>query len=83
MLGDHPRVRLIEPPDYFDFVQLMKRARLILTDSGGVQEEAPSLGVPVLVLRDTTERPEADRRRRGEIARLRPRRHRRGRDAAC
>ncbi|MHB9023156.1 MAG: non-hydrolyzing UDP-N-acetylglucosamine 2-epimerase [Armatimonadota bacterium] len=55
----HPRVQLIEPPDYFDFVQLMKRARLILTDSGGVQEEAPSLGVPVLVLRDTTERPEA------------------------
>jgi len=59
VLGDHPRVRLIEPPDYFDFVQLMKRARLILTDSGGIQEEAPSLGVPVLVLRDTTERPEA------------------------
>ena len=59
VLGDHPRVRLIDPPDYFDFVQLMKRARLILTDSGGVQEEAPSLGVPVLVLRDTTERPEA------------------------
>jgi len=59
ILGNHPRVRLIEPPDYFDFVQLMKRARLILTDSGGIQEEAPSLGVPVLVLRDTTERPEA------------------------
>jgi UDP-N-acetylglucosamine 2-epimerase (non-hydrolysing) len=59
VLGDHPRVHLIEPPDYFDFVQLMKRARLILTDSGGIQEEAPSLGVPVLVLRDTTERPEA------------------------
>ncbi len=59
VLGNHPRVRLIEPPDYFDFVQLMKRARLILTDSGGIQEEAPSLGVPVLVLRDTTERPEA------------------------
>jgi len=59
VLGGHPRVHLIEPPDYFDFVQLMKRAYLILTDSGGVQEEAPSLGVPVLVLRDTTERPEA------------------------
>jgi UDP-N-acetylglucosamine 2-epimerase (non-hydrolysing) len=59
VLGSHPRVRLIEPPDYFDFVQLLKRARLILTDSGGIQEEAPSLGVPVLVLRDTTERPEA------------------------
>ncbi|MHB9132091.1 MAG: non-hydrolyzing UDP-N-acetylglucosamine 2-epimerase [Armatimonadota bacterium] len=59
ILGNHPRVKLIEPPDYFDFVQLMKRARLILTDSGGIQEEAPSMGVPVLVLRDTTERPEA------------------------
>ncbi|HEX2947970.1 MAG TPA: UDP-N-acetylglucosamine 2-epimerase (non-hydrolyzing) [Armatimonadota bacterium] len=59
VLGNHPRVRLIEPPDYFDFVQLMKRARLILTDSGGIQEEAPSLGVPVLVLRESTERPEA------------------------
>jgi len=59
ILGNHPRVRLIEPPDYFDFVQIMKRARLIFTDSGGIQEEAPSLGVPVLVLRDTTERPEA------------------------
>jgi len=59
VLGSHPRIHLIEPPDYFDFVQLEKRARLILTDSGGVQEEAPSLGVPVLVLRDTTERPEA------------------------
>lgn len=59
ILGKHPRVKLIDPPDYFDFVQLMKRARLILTDSGGIQEEAPSLGVPVLVLRTTTERPEA------------------------
>ncbi len=59
VLGNHPRVRLIEPPDYFDFVQLLKRARLILTDSGGIQEEAPSLGVPALVLRESTERPEA------------------------
>jgi UDP-N-acetylglucosamine 2-epimerase (non-hydrolysing) len=59
ILGSHPRVKLIDPPDYFDFIQIMKRARLILTDSGGIQEEAPSLGVPVLVLRDTTERPEA------------------------
>ncbi|HEY3376468.1 MAG TPA: UDP-N-acetylglucosamine 2-epimerase (non-hydrolyzing) [Armatimonadota bacterium] len=59
VLGAHPRVRLIDPPDYFDFIQLMKRARLILTDSGGIQEEAPSLGVPVLVLRESTERPEA------------------------
>lgn len=52
------RVILIEPPDYIPFVHLMKAAHLILTDSGGVQEEAPSLGKPVLVLRRTTERPE-------------------------
>lgn len=52
------RVVLIEPPDYVPFVHLMKSAHLILTDSGGVQEEAPALGKPVLVLRDTTERPE-------------------------
>jgi UDP-N-acetylglucosamine 2-epimerase (non-hydrolysing) len=58
VLGDHPRVRLIEPPDYGDFVPLMKRSYLILSDSGGVQEEAPAFGIPVLVLRDTTERPE-------------------------
>ena len=58
ILGGHPRIRLIEPPDYMDFVRLMQQATLILTDSGGVQEEAPSFGKPVLVLRDTTERPE-------------------------
>lgn len=52
------RVTLIEPPDYVPFVHLMKSAYLIMTDSGGVQEEAPSLGKPVLVLRNTTERPE-------------------------
>ncbi|MDP6418899.1 MAG: UDP-N-acetylglucosamine 2-epimerase (non-hydrolyzing) [Candidatus Krumholzibacteria bacterium] len=52
-------VQLCDPLDYASFVSLMKRARLILTDSGGIQEEAPSLGVPVLVLRDVTERPEA------------------------
>ena len=57
-LCDTPRVRLIQPVDYVEFVHLMARAHLILTDSGGVQEEAPSLGKPVLVLRDTTERPE-------------------------
>jgi UDP-N-acetylglucosamine 2-epimerase (non-hydrolysing) len=57
-LCDTPRVRLIEPVDYVEFVHLMARAHLILTDSGGVQEEAPSLGKPVLVLRETTERPE-------------------------
>ncbi len=53
------RIRLIEPLDYRPFVQLMNKAYLIMTDSGGVQEEAPSLGKPVLVLRKTTERPEA------------------------
>jgi UDP-N-acetylglucosamine 2-epimerase (non-hydrolysing) len=52
-------VNLIEPQDYLPFVYLMTRATLILTDSGGIQEEAPSLGKPVLVMRDTTERPEA------------------------
>ncbi len=59
LLGGHPRIHLIEPLDYLPFVQLMRRADLIVTDSGGVQEEAPSLGKPVLVTRDTTERPEA------------------------
>jgi UDP-N-acetylglucosamine 2-epimerase (non-hydrolysing) len=58
ILGAHPRAELIEPPDYLDFVRLMEKAHLILTDSGGVQEEAPALGIPVLVLRRTTERPE-------------------------
>lgn len=58
ILGSHPRVSLIEPPDYLDFVQLMKGAHIVLTDSGGVQEEAPALGLPVLVMRRTTERPE-------------------------
>ncbi len=53
-----PNIALIEPPDYAPFVKLMQRAALILTDSGGVQEEAPTLGVPILVLRQTTERPE-------------------------
>lgn len=59
ILGDTPGVVLIEPQDYLPFVYLMTRATLIITDSGGVQEEAPSLGKPVLVMRDTTERPEA------------------------
>lgn len=52
-------VHLIDPVDYLPFVYLMDRSYLIITDSGGVQEEAPSLGKPVLVMRDTTERPEA------------------------
>jgi UDP-N-acetylglucosamine 2-epimerase (non-hydrolysing) len=59
ILGTIPNVHLIKPVEYFDFVQLQKRAYLILTDSGGIQEEAPTLGVPVLVLRNETERPEA------------------------
>ena len=58
-LGKLTSVKLIAPQDYLPFVHLMRRADLILTDSGGVQEEAPSLGKPVLVLRETTERPEA------------------------
>lgn len=58
ILGGHERIQLIEPLDVIDFHNFAARAHLILTDSGGVQEEAPSLGVPVLVLRDTTERPE-------------------------
>ena len=58
-LGDTPRVHLIDPLDYQPFANLMNQAHIILTDSGGIQEEAPSLGKPVLVLRDTTERPEA------------------------
>jgi len=61
VLGARPRpnIHLIEPVDYLPFVYLMDRAYLILTDSGGIQEEAPSLGKPVLVMRDVTERPEA------------------------
>lgn len=59
ILGDIERAHLIPPQDYLPFVFLMQRAQLLLTDSGGIQEEAPSLGKPVLVMRDTTERPEA------------------------
>lgn len=59
ILGGNASVHLIEPLDYLPFVYLMNRADLLLTDSGGIQEEAPSLGKPVLVMRDTTERPEA------------------------
>jgi UDP-N-acetylglucosamine 2-epimerase (non-hydrolysing) len=59
ILGDCPAVHLVEPQDYLPFVWLMLRADVILTDSGGIQEEAPSLGKPVLVMRDVTERPEA------------------------
>ncbi|MGB5285656.1 MAG: UDP-N-acetylglucosamine 2-epimerase (non-hydrolyzing) [Polyangiales bacterium] len=58
LLGNHPRVELGEPLEYREFVQEMNSAHIILTDSGGIQEEAPSLGKPVLVMRETTERPE-------------------------
>ena len=59
ILGGATNIHLIEPQDYLPFVWLMRRAHIIVTDSGGIQEEAPSLGKPVLVMRDTTERPEA------------------------
>ena len=57
-LGDTDNIHLLPPQEYMPFLYLMQRAHIILTDSGGVQEEAPSLGKPVLVMRDTTERPE-------------------------
>jgi UDP-N-acetylglucosamine 2-epimerase (non-hydrolysing) len=59
ILGGHPRLRLFPPLDYPDLVRVLSRADLVLTDSGGIQEEAPTFGVPVLVLRAVTERPEA------------------------
>lgn len=59
VLKDHRNVRIVEPLPYGEFARLMERSWVVLTDSGGVQEEAPSLGKPVLVMRDTTERPEA------------------------
>lgn len=58
IFGDDDRIRLVEPMEVVDFHNFLARSYLILTDSGGIQEEAPSLGVPVLVMRDTTERPE-------------------------
>jgi UDP-N-acetylglucosamine 2-epimerase (non-hydrolysing) len=59
LLGDHPRAFLVDPLDYTHLVGAIQRSYLLMTDSGGLQEEAPSLGKPVLVLRETTERPEA------------------------
>ena len=61
ILGEHERIHLIDPLDVLDFHNLASKSYFIMTDSGGVQEEAPSLGKPVLVLRDTTERPEGVR----------------------
>ena len=59
VLGGHPRIRLTAPLDYFDLLFALRRAALAITDSGGIQEEAPSFGTPVLVMREVTERPEA------------------------
>ena len=59
ILGENPKVHLIEPLPYRDFIHLLSQAWLIVSDSGGVQEEAPTLGKPVLILRENTERPEA------------------------
>src|SRR5204863_363441 len=61
ILGKHQRIHLLDPLDYSDFLALMQASWLIVSDSGGVQEEAPSLGKPLLVLRENTERPEAIR----------------------
>jgi len=58
LLGQRENVALVDPVGYADLVAMMKRSILVMTDSGGIQEEAPSFGVPVLVLRDVTERPE-------------------------
>ena len=58
LLSNDPNITLLSPLDYLPLVHLMKNADLILTDSGGIQEEAPAFGVPVLVMRDVTERPE-------------------------
>jgi UDP-N-acetylglucosamine 2-epimerase (non-hydrolysing) len=58
LLSGHPRIHLTEPLDYFDLVAALRAASLVLTDSGGIQEEAPTFGTPVLVLREVTERPE-------------------------
>jgi UDP-N-acetylglucosamine 2-epimerase (non-hydrolysing) len=58
MLGDRDRIHLTEPMEYFNFLNVMRQSHLILTDSGGIQEEAPVFGKPVLVLRETTERKE-------------------------
>ena len=66
-LANTNNVNLIDPQDYLPFVYLMMRSHIVLTDSGGIQEEAPSLGKPVLVMRETTERPEAVEAGTGEL----------------
>ena len=77
-LAGHANVRLIEPQSYVPFVDLMRRAYLLITDSGGIQEEGPSLGKPILVLREKTERPEAVTGGDGEAGGHRRRPHRSG-----
>ena len=57
MLGNHPKIHLIPPIDYLDLVNLLEKAYIVVTDSGGIQEEAPALGKPVMVLRKVTVRP--------------------------
>ena len=59
LLAGHPNIFLMDPLDYVPFIDLMRRAAIVLTDSGGIQEEGPSLGKPILVMREKTERPEA------------------------
>jgi UDP-N-acetylglucosamine 2-epimerase len=73
-LGGSRNLRLLPPVDYVTFVELMRTSDLVVTDSGGVQEEAPSLGVPVVVLRDTTDRPESVRAGCAVLAGTDPRR---------
>ena len=67
-LAGHPRAEIIAPQEYADFVSLLSLSYIVLTDSGGIQEEAPSLGKPVLVMRDTTERPEGLLARHGTLS---------------
>jgi UDP-N-acetylglucosamine 2-epimerase (non-hydrolysing) len=62
LLGDHPQIMLVDPLPYFGFILLMQKASVLLTDSGGIQEEGPTLRKPILVMRDTTERPEGVRK---------------------
>jgi UDP-N-acetylglucosamine 2-epimerase (non-hydrolysing) len=74
ILADQERVFLLDPLDYVDFVTLMKKAWLIVSDSGGIQEEAPSLGKPLLILRENTERPEVLESRVAKLVGNNPRR---------
>ena len=77
-LGNLPNVHLIEPQSYVPFVDLMRRAHILITDSGGIQEEGPSLGKPILVMREKTERPEAVEAGTVKLVGTGPRPHRLG-----